>query len=281
MVVTLLVILSASFIARSMGEQKVVQKERDSLQVFWLAEAGLDNAISNLPDSPLAGTLGNGHYYTESLSVSPVRYLITSKGGIPDTDETDPANLVRIIKALVEQPLVEPEPGEITAAITASGEVVIKGSVEVNGDVNDNADFDFEEIFGISKETMRECVVHIYTDPENNVTPVDSSTWVDMVFEEEMIVSDSNWQGSGILIVNGDLRVTGGTFDGIIWVIGTLWVSGNPIINGAIFVESGAQFDTTLTGNPTVNYDSDAINDAFTHLPTSTLPAYIINWKEE
>jgi Tfp pilus assembly protein PilX len=281
MVITVLVILGVGLSSSTISEQRVAHKEKDLIQAFWIAEAGLDNAISNLSEANLSGTLETGKYFTETAPTSnPVRYLITSTGGVPDTDKTDPNNAVRIIKAVVEQPVNEADPSGITSAITASGDVTVKGSAEVNGDIDDNAVVDFEEIFGISKEAMEDNAVYLYTDPENNVDPVNNLTWTNIVSEDEMRITDDGWTGGGILIVNGNLRITGGYFRGIIWVIGTLWVSGNPIIDGTVFVESGAEFETTITGNPTVSYDTDAISDAFNYLP-SGLPPFIVSWKEE
>jgi Tfp pilus assembly protein PilX len=280
MVIALLVILATGFATRSIGEQRVSNKGRDSIQAFWLAESGLDRAISELPDTPLSGTLGSGSYSTQTTSISSTRFLIRSKGGVPAANETDPDNIVRSITAIVEQPANEADPSGITSAITANGNITVRGSAQVNGAIDPNAIFDFEEIFGISKETMENNATSLYTDPENNVTPVNTISWANLVSMEEMIVSDSNWEGTGILVVDGNLRITGGHFRGIIWVIGTLWVSGNPIIDGAIYVESGAEFETTLTGNPTVNFDSSAISDAFGYLP-SGLPPRLISWKED
>jgi len=279
-IIAVLLIVSAAFSARSIGEQRVANKEKDSVQAFWLAEAGLDRAINELPDTPLSGTLGRGAYSTQTSVATSVRFLITSSGGVPGLDTTDPNNIVRTITALVEQPVNAASAGDITSAITASGDVVVRGSAEVNGDIDDNDVFDFEDVFGVSKEVMKNNASNLYTDPENNVTPVAEITWSDLVNDDEMIISDSNWEGSGILVVNGDLRLTGGLFRGIIWVIGTLWVSGEPVVDGAIFVESGAEFETTLTGNPTVSYDSDTISDAFNYSP-SDLPPFIVNWKED
>jgi Tfp pilus assembly protein PilX len=280
MVIALLVILATAFATRSIGEQRVSNKERDSVQAFWLAEAGIDRAISELPDTPLSGTLGSGVYSTQTTSISSTRFLIRSTGGVPGTDQTNPNNIVRNITAIVEQPANEADPSGITSAITANGNITIRGSAQVNGPIDPNAFFDFEEIFGISKETMENNATNLYTDPANNVTPVNTISWANLESIEEMTISDSNWEGTGILVVNGDLRITGGHFEGIIWVIGTLWVSGNPIIDGAIYVESGAEFETTLTGNPIVSFDSDAISDAFGSLP-SDLPPHLISWKEE
>jgi len=280
MVIAVLVILAIGFATRSIGEQRVAMKERDSVQALWLAEAGLDRAISDLSVASLSATLNSGSYTTTTTSISSTQYLIISTGGVPGTDTTDPDNIVCTVRAIVEQPANDADPSGITSAITANGDVIVRGSAEVNGDIDDNHEFDFEEIFGISKETMENSANNFYTDPPNNLTPVSGITWVDIVSTDDFRITDNNWTGSGILVVNGDAKITGGHFEGIIWVIGTLWISGDPIIDGAIFVESGTEFDTTVTGNPTVNYDSDDILTAFDYLP-SDLPPSLINWKED
>ena len=278
MVIAVLVILAISFAARSIGEQRVAQKEKDSIRAFWLAEAGLDRAISELPNTPLSYQLDPGRYYTETTPLDSNRFLIISKGGMPDTDETVPNNIIRSIRAIVEQPENDADPSVVTSAITTDGDVVIKGGADVNGDIDDNSIFNLEEIFRISKETLRDNTTNYYTNPPNNISPVNYITWIDIDASEELHISDNNWEGSGILVVNGDLKITGGDFKGIIWVTGTLeMTSGNPHIEGAIFVEGGAE--TILTGNAHVEHDTEAINDAFDYLP-SNLPPHIISWQE-
>ncbi|MDP8230378.1 MAG: hypothetical protein P9L93_04655 [Candidatus Gorgyraea atricola] len=279
MVITVLVILTVGFASRSIGEQRVASKERDSMQAFWLAEAGLDKAISDLSTASFSATLGSGSYSTQTSSVSSTRYLVVSTGGVPDTDTTDPNNIVRTIRAIVEQSALA-GPSGVTSAITANGDVVVRGSAEINGDIDENYVFDFEEIFGISKETMEDSANNSYVDPPNNVTPVSNITWVDIDSLEDFRITDNNWTGNGILVVNGDAKITGGHFEGIIWIIGSLWISGDPVIDGAIFVESGTEFDTTVTGNPTVNFDGDDVLSAFDYLP-SDLPPSLISWKED
>lgn len=279
MVIALLIILATSFATRSIGEQRVTDKERDSIQAFWLAEAGLDTAVLNLGSSSLSGSLGRGGYSAQITSVSATRFLVVSTGGVPGVNPADPNNTLRTITAIVEQPLSQADPSVITSVITANGDVIIHGSVEINGNIDDNAIFDFEEIFGISKQTMESNSVNVYTDPENNVSPVNATTWVNIETSEDFRITENGWTGNGILVVNGNAKITGGHFQGVLWVIGTLWISGNPVIDGAIYVESGAEFDTTLTGNPVVTYDADVISDAFGYLP-SNLPPYIAGWKE-
>lgn len=280
MIVSVLIILATAFSARSIGEKRVADKERDTIQALWLAEAGLDRAIAELPNTPLSGTLGTGlAYSTQTTALTASRYLIVSTGGVPST-AVSLNNAIRKVSAVIEKPMSLASSGDITSAITASGDVVVKGSADVNGDVDENYVFDFEDVFGITKEAMRSGATHHYTDPVNNITPVDHVTWMDMDTATEINITTTGWSGSGILVVDGDLYITGGYFSGIIWVIGTLRVSGNPVIDGAIFVESGAEFETTLTGNPTINYDSGTIGDAFSFIPSSQAP-YLVNWKED
>lgn len=280
MIVAILVTLSTGFATRSLGEQRVAAKDRDSIQAFWLAEAGLDRAISDLASASLSGSPGgHGSYSTQTSAISSTRYLVTSTGGVPGTDTANPNNTVRSITAIVEQPANTADPSGITSAITANGDVVVRGSATVNGSIDANYIFNFEEIFGISKETMESSANNSYLDPSNNVTPVNNITWVNIESLDDFRITDNGWTGSGILVVNGNARITGGHFEGIIWVIGTLWISGNPVIDGAFFVESGTEFDTTVTGNPTVNFDGDDVLAAFDYLP-SDLPPYIVNWKE-
>lgn len=279
MAIAVLVIFATSFSSRTIGEKRVADKERDTIQALWLAEAGLDRAVAEFPDTPLSGTVGNGTYSTQTTELTSVKYLISSTGGVPNTT-VSPDNAIRRISAIVERPLSPVGPGGITSAITANGDVEVKGSATVNGTVDEEAAFTFEQVFGISKDAMESGAVHHYTDPANNITPVDHTTWMDIDSLTEMTITTSGWSGSGILVVNGDLTITGGTFSGIIWVIGTLRVSGNPVINGAMFVESGAEVDTTLTGNPTVSYDSDAVSNAFNFIPSTSTPS-IVGWKED
>ena len=281
MAVFLLVILTTSFSSRTISEKRAADKARDVTQALWLAESGVDRAIAEFPNTPLSGTLGSGAYSTQTTQLTSTRYLINSTGGVPAANLSDPNNAIRKVSAIIEKQLSSASAGDVTSAITASGDVEVRGSAQVNGTIDEeNGTFNFEDVFGISKEAMESGADHHYTDPANNITPVDQVTWVDINSITEMNITETGWSGSGILIVDGDLNITGGQFSGVIWVIGTLRVSGNPVIDGAIFVESGAEVDTTLTGNPIVTFDSGAVSDAFGFIPTASNPA-IIGWKED
>jgi cytoskeletal protein CcmA (bactofilin family) len=213
----------------------------------------------NMPGTnPFSGTLGNGEY---DVTITPVsgfsyRWTIESVGSV---------NIVtRRIRVVV---VVRPD---VTTAMTISGNLDIKGNAQVNGDVVKNTTPSFEEVFGVTKEEMQDNATYKYTNPPNNKMPVEKITWINNGFE----ITQDGWVGGGITIVNGDLKITGGTFNGIIWVIGKLSISGNPVINGSIFVEGEVTVDTTITGTAKISFDQSAIDAAFSNSST------VLSWQE-
>jgi len=252
---------------RAMNAIEVV-KGIKSTQAFWIAEGGLGMAISylpNMPANPFSGTLGNGEYDVTITPVSAYRWTIESVGSV---------NIVtRRIRVVVG-------PG-ITTAMAVSGDLEVMGSAVVNGDVVENTTPSFEDVFGVTKEEMQDNATYEYTDPSNNKMPVEKITWINED-NEFKITKTGGWVGSGIMVIDGDLDISGGTFDGVIWVIGELRISGNPVINGAIFVEGKATVDTTITGTAVISFDQSAIDDAFSNFSTflvSPKPA-VLSWQE-
>ncbi|MFC1624252.1 hypothetical protein ACFL28_02900 [Candidatus Omnitrophota bacterium] len=286
MLITVLIILAIGFSSKSIHEQRFAQRERDSVQAFWLAEAGMDSVIPSLPDTgPFSGKFENiGHYYTkverikEASQADPTSvFLITSKGRTPDDDD-DYANIDTIISKIDND-----EDGDrkttatiecaFTTAVTADN-VTLRGNAEVNGDIEETIPADFETVFGVTKAVMESNATNSYTDPANNITPVNNITWV----VGDLQITSAGWTGSGILVVNGDLIFTGGTFRGIIWVTEELSVRGNTTIDGAFYVEGDAD---VFTGTPDVSFDTGAMADAFDNVATDFSYPFIINWKEE
>ena len=75
----------------------------------------------------------------------------------------------------------------------------------------------------------------------------------------------------------GDLKITGGTFNGVIWVMGNLEISGNAHINGAIFVDGNAEDTTEVAGTPNIDYDLSKIVAAF---GSNIMPFDKTSWRE-
>jgi len=258
-------VLGIGLLSQSAMNAIEVVKKVKSNQAFWIAEGGLGMAISylsknmNMPEiNPFSGTLGNGEY---DVTITPVsgfsyRWTIESVGSV---------NIVtRRIRAEV---VVRPD---VTTAMTLSGGLVVKGNADVNGVVGEYTTPRFEDVFGVTKEEMQDNATYKYTNPPNNKMPVEKITWINNGFE----ITQDGWVGGGIMIVNGDLKITGGTFDGVIWVIGKLSISGNPVINGSIFVEGEVTVDTTITGTAKISFDQSAIDAAFSNSST------VLSWQE-
>jgi len=91
-------------------------------------------------------------------------------------------------------------------------------------------------------------------------------------------ITTNGWTGSEVLVVyGGNLKITGGTFNGLIYVKskeisviidgesvtlhvgGDLQIAGNAVINGAIFVDGSVEGVTGISGTPEINYDPDQV----------------------
>mgnify|MGYP000329478882 CR=1 FL=1 len=110
----------------------------------------------------------------------------------------------------------------------------------------------FEMFFSLDKPTLRNLAVSIdqQFDPGDNLDttpPLSGIVWVGDAggtpSTTETSIGGTDVLGSPsnpvILIVNGDFKMTGGTVYGVIYVMGELKVTGNPIIKGSLISESG------------------------------------------
>ena len=107
LVITVLAILGSAFVSRSISEVRVAQRQKNSMDAFYLAEAGIDKALVYLrslpnppggtgPFDPLGGSqgLGSGGYTItidpddNNPSTSLKRYKIISSGFVGNV--TDP-----------------------------------------------------------------------------------------------------------------------------------------------------------------------------------------------
>jgi hypothetical protein len=74
--------------------------------------------------------------------------------------------------------------------------------------------------------------------------------------------------------------MTGGTFEGIIWVEdGRFMVSGNGLIRGSVFVNSDPPEQAKVTGNCDIYYDETIVQTLLsTYNITSGPTITILNW---
>jgi hypothetical protein len=146
----------------------------------------------------------------------------------------------------------------------------------------ENSTFSFPNLFGYTKNEVKAMsTFYNNTWPSGNVTDTNDPPkpiWVQAPTSN----FNGNVYGSGILIVEGDLKITGTIdFDGIIYVIGKLFMAGTAYLRGAILAESAATVDTTLTGTADVEHNTTAIINALEALKrTTSFPPKVVSWKE-
>ena len=292
-VITVFSVLATSYFMRTMNENNWVKRETNSIRAFWLAEAGAAQAIAALPSTTaLSGTLESNIRYQYSTTTT----FISS--GATDIYRIDANGAVSIPGGGSVQRNVEvyisldpPDPEAFGYALEAEGEIKFTGSADIGPeghDYNEYASISFPDRIGLSTDEAEVIAENdgVHTTVANagdNYVPSgieDSIHWVDIQAPlKQARIPQEGWTGSGILIVNGELELNGGTFYGIIWVIGKLSIAGNADIHGAIIAECGSEIKTSVTGNPQLTWDPDAIEDALGLLETYS-PRSVITWRE-
>ncbi len=319
-------ITGLAFLNSTVMEYRLAMREVHKNQAFYLAEGGVEDARFKLGDNwDLASidetSLGNGIYMADIYE--------TDEDGDPLDPDNDSKRRIRStgtvkeISQIVQVVVIKPPTGaEIKAALETSGEVRIRGTATITGDLEHSAiiaeavdpkgnyiieppedeggisisppcipgtaylncftaseyppyeDY-FEYVFKMKKSQVKDLANSgaggntyystFVRDPED----VTGITWIDDPDGVGSRITSMGWHGDGILVVNGDLTITGGTFDGILWVIGTLEIgAGNPVINGAVVVESDITESIPLEGKLEVNYDREKINLAVGEVAT-------------
>lgn len=319
-VITTLIVISSAFLIIAVTAKALANKDYYTNQAFWLAEAGIERGRLE-PDANWLSVTGSNppQYYLPLYNdgagigqyeitktqdaIDSKKFTYDSWGYIPSktaTNKKAEEGVRAVVKfnkynigefAFSTQGSLDVKgSATIDGDVLSGGTISVGGSAEITGDALDNRAFvaTFENVFGNTEaELLALPPDHIYTDPPNNQEGVDGLTWVNFSSGGTFKISSSGWTGSGILIVKGgDLEMTGGTFNGIIWVVGSLKISGNAAINGSIFVESGAEVETGITGSPVLTYDKTLVETALGEIdasfPTMEIDEgyKIISWEE-
>ena len=136
MVVAVLTILSSSFIASSFTERNLVQRHVDSIDAFWLAEAGINRALNELRvDNNISGegifyeSLSPGFYSVDIEILGPLSKIV-SHGSVP---ADGPVRVERTIEALASRGF----PADFfDYGIYSAGDITLNGnSFIINGNV--------------------------------------------------------------------------------------------------------------------------------------------------
>jgi type II secretory pathway pseudopilin PulG len=293
LVSSVLIILLGFFFLRSINENNLVRRSVNSTRAFWLAEAGVAEATRRLPTilcttGSCSGDLDNNTNYRWSAtsawwtSAAPGVdiYQVKSTGTVilPSGGSMD-----RNLETFVS--VTPPQPDGFDLAIEVNGLLNLHGSYDINPDDSyvTDAGLSFTDKFNLSSDRIKSIAIEqetYYVNPSSPLQNLNGVTWIDIVAPTTKLkIPKTGWSGSGILIVNGDADIEGGTFNGIIWVIGELTITGNGTINGAVLSECEETVVTDIGGNPTINYNWTTVDSAL-----NLLDAYasrtIVSWRE-
>lgn len=295
-IIVVLIILSAGIVSSSISERVITQRSNASLKAFWAAEAGVAKSASQLPtvtalsEDDLEQNSTNRLQY-DVLEPTLVegytdRWMITSTGRYILNQTPIERRVVAIVEIF-----------GLTSAIETTGDLNIGNNVTINGTYEESSSLIFEDVFGMSKDAVKALVdpANYELNPGTNWQPTggmqNDFVWVDVTGNNKYVIS-SDWSGSGLLIVDGSglsgaervaLDISGGTFTGLIWVIGKLSISGNPTITGALFAESGADVENKLTGTATLTFSSSDRDNALAllGLDLDLAGVNILSWQEQ
>ncbi len=290
-VVFIVFIIGASLVMFGEHETKKSVASIQKNTALYIAEGGVRKAIWELNhDGTYTGEaespLGEGNFTVSVITPAGLndQRQILSKGNIGPASRTVKVICERITTVI-----------NVSSAVQCAGDVSMTGNCNVDGGslpgvlvpvgnsvsvagsasltgtpASGNAPFPaFEDVFGVTMAQMQGMATTTYTNPGNN--PACSGiTWV----EGELKATNSSFNGSGILIVNGDFSFQGGVFNGVIYVTGEIRITGNGVIHGAILGQSTTEL-SFAAGTPELSYDGSIIDTV-----GELFPFHILNWQE-
>lgn len=254
---------------RTFTENNLMRRYLTTIKTFWAAESGLALGRISIEDCELNNNCtvnGQVNYGSDSY---PYTVDIVNLGNSFYRIDSSASKLgiTKELSTVVE--LTVPDASNFPFALESRSSINISGSAQIipSDSFAPDSSLDFENLFGASKDLVKTYADFYYLNPENNVTPCQGITWVEVPEGSQFHITSNGWQGSGILIVEGSVKITGGTFNGIIYVIGgelevPLDIFGNPEINGCVISET----DLRLRGNVTVTYSLEQITNALNNL---------------
>lgn len=298
LVAMVLIILVLTFWDKTMDENNFVIRYVNSVRALWVAEAGVAEAIVNLPNSPTNGNLGSYSYATTTvhrITIGGYDYYDIVSTGIVDLPSG--GNITREVNVVVKEHSIDPT--KFRYSIQAANDLCFGGQ-NCNKDPYDfiepdnppgcfggdcYTEFDgainFADMFGYGQAFVSSVANH-YTET-TFPGAISGVTWVDVTPGQYLTINGGsgdpdNPDGTGILIVNGDLRVEGSyVFRGIIYVLGTLRARGTFDSYGSIVTASSAGIDS-INGTPDFFWDQNDIANALQQL--SSFSRVIVSWKE-
>lgn len=254
-------ILGASILMRSVSENRLAERNKESTQTFWLAEAGINRTMKELRNSySQSGSnlwqtaLGSGGYYVDVSNEGQNKRVI-SHGFIPFTGTARAERLLEVVIAKNIPPNFYDNAiysaGEVDLngnAYSVTGRIRYAGNISNTSNVNGNIIHDdtinplpklsFDQLLTISQTQANVYARNANGKLVNQVTGSQnfpSTFWY-------TAPSDPNNPATGVpnvIYVLGDLELRGN--------IGT--IGGFYVVVGDVITNPDATYDATINGN--------------------------------
>jgi len=284
-----LTIFSTALISSSFSENAFALRYLESTQAFWLAEAGINQALNGLRADPslpaINGTLGQGGYnVTINATVANQSYNVTSQGFIPINP---PFRVSRFIQA--EMNLTTIPDNFYNTVIWSENDININGAgkgnwVSVIGDVisgggiyttpKNSSSYSITGNISINDTTAASLPLLDFAQLRyisqgqgnyHNATslsgPFPTSFWCNnttipnVVFLEGDLALSGGDNVGGFFIVGGDSIYTT-KLTGTVQIAGCIYTPGPIIIRGDLNIDGGIWAGSVLlNGNMTLSYN--------------------------
>lgn len=299
MVIVVLSILGAAFLMRSISERSVVSKYFDSTQAFWLAEAGVSQALVEMeandwkPVDIELSLLGRGEYKVEKKNAS----TIWAHGFIPSESTCQVERIIELsipyyggVLFIVGDINISGDSYSIDGNVIYAGEANppiipppdnITGTVTYDPTIKQLDQLKFDQLRVLSQSQGN------YHDDEHLGPPFPDSFWYspgvpNVVFLEGPFTLTGNNSVHGFFVVGGeaiyDTTIAGNvSVDGCIYAQGDFTVKGGGgvmNVTGGIWVGQNA----TLKGGITLEYNADYMSGVQALGMSKTKPKIL--WRE-
>lgn len=316
LIVVFLILVSA-IMSRSVSERDMAKRNAASTQGLWLAEAASSRALYELKRDPTVTgynlfptTLNTGQYNCDIQKSDQTHYIVTGRGGVPSGCNFNSASCsaIRTIKVGMKQ--LEEAPAnfynnvlyvshDLSKGKTIDGNVIYNGTNGSKASIK-NGTFtkdstasplgllNFQELRNISKNQHHynpntvagnTWPTSFWYSPPSQSNPIGTPN---VVFIEGSLTVSGNSSIYGFIIVGGETTYDA-TISGNTSVVGAIYTIGNFTVNGggnALNVDGGiwAGGSANLGGSGTFSYNKPYM-DAIKNLGI-TMDVQFTSWEE-
>lgn len=312
MVIVVLVILGTVIISKSISESNNVRRQVEFTQAFWLAEAGVSKAFSQLRanyndlTSVTGSITGSPGGYSATIQTTGASRTINAHGFIPSTV---PYRVERIVEVIMNKNIPSNfydnaiySAGEVDFngnAYSVNGNVIYADEIDNTGNVSGTITHDptINPLARLNFEDLRNKAIaqgNLYTAADLASGRAFPTAFYNISGEPNVVYLE------GDLVLNGNIGTIGGFFvvagdvitdpnatqdatingngqiDGLIYTRGEFRVNGG---GGGLNVNGGvwAGDEARLNGNATVNYNVGYMDAVETII---TADVQITSWKD-